>query len=269
MSGATLRNDSGSADSLRIDQDLNLLKGLTAIGAGPNGAVRLVGAHVGGQLDASDATIRNDTGPALSADRLRVDHDLILSAGFIANGAREGGSVRLIGARIGGQLSVDPAAIEDPDGQPGTLDLDGLVYSGLPAPPSVADWLHVLAHQTRTYAAQPYRHLAAAAQAAGHDGDTRRTLMAQRRDQLDRRAISAHPERAWAKLTGYTLGYGYQPWRALMLLLGVVGIAITLTLSLGAHGGLTQTSGRDLPQRPAPPAHPWNGSGSASTLACR
>ena len=37
------------------------------------GAVRLLGTRIGGGLDRSGAELRNDSGPALSADRLQVD----------------------------------------------------------------------------------------------------------------------------------------------------------------------------------------------------
>jgi hypothetical protein len=86
-----------------------------------------------------------------------------------------------------------------------------------------------------------------ARRAAGHDGEVRRILMAQRRDQIDRGALTGRAERAWARLTGLTLGYGYQPWRALLALLVVAMSAVILALALGAHGGIARTN----PQPPA------------------
>lgn len=65
--------------------------------------------------------------------------------------------------------------------------------------------------------------------------------MAQRRDQIDRRALTGRAERAWAKLTGLTLGYGYQPWRALIALVAIAAIAVVLAVALGAHGGVART----------------------------
>jgi hypothetical protein len=38
-----------------------------------------------------------------------------------------------------------------------------------------------------------------------------------------------------------TLGYGYQPWRALLLLIAVAITSVGLALTLGAHGGLART----------------------------
>lgn len=56
--GASLRNDSGpalAADGLQVDQGISLGDGFTVTGAGSFGAVRLVGAHIGGQLHCEGA----------------------------------------------------------------------------------------------------------------------------------------------------------------------------------------------------------------------
>ena len=55
--------------------------GFTATGSGGDGAVRLIGAHIGGQLDCTGADLRNDSGPALVADGLQVGQDMYLAAG--------------------------------------------------------------------------------------------------------------------------------------------------------------------------------------------
>ena len=78
--------------------------GFTATGAGEHGAVRLLGAHIGGQLDCDGASLRNDSGPALIADGLQVGQGMFLRGGFTATGAGDDGAVRLVGAHIGGQL---------------------------------------------------------------------------------------------------------------------------------------------------------------------
>jgi hypothetical protein len=118
------------------------------------------------------------------------------------------------------------------------LDLDGLVYTGLPRGTSTREWLRLLRESSPFYAAQPYQQLAAAHRAAGHDGEVRRILMTQRRDQIDRRALTGRAERGWARLTGLVLGYGYQPWRALVCLVLVLVAAVVLAVVLGGHGGL-------------------------------
>lgn len=252
-SGATIRNDSGPAlraDRLKVEGNAVLGERFAATGAGSLGAVRLPDARIGGRLDASSATIRNESGPALHFDRLKVEGDLILRYNFTAIGAGPLCAVRLRDAHVGG-LIIDLKSIKDPADQLGSLDVDGLVYVGLPDGPTVAEGISTLANRTPRYAAQPYRQLAAVTQAAGHDGDTRKILIAQRRDQLKRNVISSRPERVWAKVTGLTLGYGYQPWRALTGLVAIVAAAIALTILAGGHhGGLVHAAGTARPGTP-------------------
>jgi hypothetical protein len=64
------------------------------------GAVRLVGAQIGGLLTCSGGTFHNPDGDALNAQGVEIGQDVVLSDGFEAAGA-----VTLPGAKIGGQLS--------------------------------------------------------------------------------------------------------------------------------------------------------------------
>ena len=98
--------------------------GFTATGAGEDGAVHLLGAHIGGQLDCTGATLSNDSGPALNADGLQVGQDMYLTGGFTATGAGEDGAVRLLGAHIGGQLDCTGASLGNDSGP--ALAADGL-----------------------------------------------------------------------------------------------------------------------------------------------
>lgn len=243
LTTARLVNRSGpalAAAQLQVTQAFEAWEGV-ANGAGDDGAVVLRGAHVGGSLDARGAWVGNGSGPALDADGIRVDQDLSLAEGFRASGEGVLGVVRLSAAAVGGRLHLDPSAVTNISVSSARWELDGLRYSGLPYGYRVDDWLRMLREATPEYAAQPYRQFAAAAAAAGHDGDARRILIAQRRDQLDSRQLTAQPERFFAQLTGWTLGFGYQPWRALLLLLATAALSIMLTLFVGAAGGLRHT----------------------------
>jgi hypothetical protein len=177
----------------------------------------------------------------VDADSLRVDQDVFLRRGFVAVGAGSGVTLNLTGARIGGVLVFAPARLEHTADTKARLSLDGLTYAGLPVGITSQEWRRLLRGGTPEYAAQPYQQFAGAHRAAGHDGEARRTLIAQRRDQIDRRAVTGHGERAWAWLTKITLGYGYRPWLALVWLLGVATIAVVLAVTLGAHGGVART----------------------------
>jgi hypothetical protein len=191
------------------------------------------------------ATLRNRCGPALNAHSLHVEQNMLL-AGFEAVGSDNHGVINLEAAHIGGQLFFDASGVRNEDQSHSSVlvMLDGLTYSGLPQlPPSTPwhKWLSMLRETTGWYAPQPYQQLAAAHRAAGHDRHARLILMEQRRDQI-RRGDLSRPEQAWARLTGLTLGYGYQPWRALLFLLAVVLLAVGLALWAGDNGGLARTS---------------------------
>ena len=129
------------------------------------------------------------------------------------------------------------------------LRLEGLTYTGVPEPISARDWLELLQHGTPRYTAQPYQQLAAGYRALGDERQARQILRAQRDDQLAR-ACSSLCEWLWGKITKVTLGYGYQPWRALLFLTAVVAMSCLLAIALGSHGALAQTSNTATPGRP-------------------
>jgi hypothetical protein len=120
LRGATLTNSRGPAlmaDSATIQGAAFLDQGFTATGAGRLGAVRLAEAKVSGMLTLCGATLTNDTGPALVADLLTAQHHLLMtwdaSTGkpFKATGRGARGAVRLRGANISAQLSLEKAEI--------------------------------------------------------------------------------------------------------------------------------------------------------------
>jgi hypothetical protein len=115
-SGAELRNDSGpalDAESAHVEQNL-LLRGLAATGSGDGGAVRLFGAHVGGQLVCSGAKLRNDSGPALNAESAQAEQGMFLRR-LAATGSGVGGAVRLLSAHVG-QLVCTGAQLRNDSG---------------------------------------------------------------------------------------------------------------------------------------------------------
>jgi hypothetical protein len=303
-SGAKLRNDSGPAlvaDSLQVDQGMFLCDGFTATGSGDGGAVRLTGARIGGnlecvraelrnasgpalyaeslqadrvifledmfggegddgavcltgarisgQLDCSGAELRNDSGPALVADSLQVGQDMYLTDRFTATGGGTGAAVVLTGAHVGGAFLFDPARLEHKGAFHRRLKVDGLTYAGVPERISPQGWRELLRHGTPAYAAQPYQQLAAGYRALGDERQARKTLMRQRDDELSR-ADPRWLQRLWGWITKITLGYGYQPWRALLFLAAVVAVSCVLAVALGAHGALMQTSQTATPGRP-------------------
>lgn len=225
MRGAALTNHAGPglfAESLTVNADAVLDFGFSAIGHADLGAVRLSGAHVHGQLSMRGAALTNDAGPALSAEGLTVGGDALLDDGFSAEGCGDSGAVSLAGARVAGKLKVDADSVGRAVAGM-KWDIDGLVYDGYPSA-GYDQWLRLLREGTLAYTPQPYQQLASAARAAGHESDARRAVIAQRDDQM-KRGKPTHSAKMWARFIKFALGYGYQPWRAL------IGIAALLFVS--------------------------------------
>jgi hypothetical protein len=81
-------------DAARLTCNALRLTRARIIGHAEDGVVNLAGARVG-QLGCSGAQLRNDSGPALAANGLQVDQDLVLTGGFTATGSGELSAVRL------------------------------------------------------------------------------------------------------------------------------------------------------------------------------
>jgi len=250
--GASLCNNSGPAlraSSLQVGQGMYLRSGFTATGVGDLGAVNLAAAHIGGSLHCDGAALRNESGPALVADSLQVGRGMYLRKGFTATGGGADVAVDLTGVRVGGTLVFDPACLEHAADPHRRLAADGLTYTGVPQQISARAWLDLLRDGTPGYAAQPYQQLAAGYRALGDERQAREILMAQRDDELAR-ADPGWRERLWGWITKVTLGYGYQPWRALLFLATVIAISCLLAVALGCHGALAQTKNTATPGRP-------------------
>jgi len=127
--GGTFENPKGNAlnaDGLQAGGGVFLSKGFHA-----KGVVRLLGARIRGNLDCTGGTFEGTetetpagkTIVALGADGLQAGGGVFLSERFHATG-----EVRLIGARIQGNLSCDGGTFENPDGD--ALTADGVEVGG-------------------------------------------------------------------------------------------------------------------------------------------
>ena len=128
LRGTTLLNSSGQAllaDLLSVGEGMLLDEDFTATGSGEAGAVRLPDAKVNGDFRLNGARLANAAGPALAADGLTVQGDLVLAAAaapggpFIASGSGSLGTVLLRGATVGGQLSLAGACVQHDQGPAG------------------------------------------------------------------------------------------------------------------------------------------------------
>ncbi|MGA9310301.1 MAG: hypothetical protein WBV74_08010 [Pseudonocardiaceae bacterium] len=287
LAGATLVNPAGPAligDHLEVYGGV-FLDGFTATGHGEDGVVRLPDAHITGQLNLDRAELTNAVGAAFIGDHLRVDSDMF-AEGLIATGHSQDGAVRLADAHISGQLNFSQAQLTNPAGP--VLDLEdaeakhlflpaqvicphaaaktsrcaapahqltlcGLTYTSLHAV-DWREWLHLIIHHTRVYRPQPYRQLAAALRASGHESAAREVLICQQQDLRRRGDIGGPLGKGAHWLWGALAGYGYRSSRAVLALLLVLMIAAGLGVAAGhvslgsgqyvtAHTSQTQNPG--------------------------
>jgi hypothetical protein len=103
-------------DASRLTCNLFTLNRARIIGHASDGAVRLVGAHIGGSLHCDGAALCNDSGPALAADGLEVGQDLLLREGFTATGSGLHGAVRLRAANVAGTFDCTRAELHNRSG---------------------------------------------------------------------------------------------------------------------------------------------------------
>jgi hypothetical protein len=256
------------ANNLRTGGGVFLNRGFRAEGGGTLGTIRLSGAVIAGQVNLTGAWISNPEGPALVADYLETRSNVMLNHGFRAHARHGTGTVRLVGARIGGRLmceggqahATEPTDLALNFSQThvagdvllpasfavGMLMVTGLTYGGMTRHATLAEWLDMLANKTSHYTSQPYFQLAAAHRAAGHERDVRRIHLARQRDLL-RRGELDFLGRLWHRITGLTVGYGYRPAVALLWWVGAVLASVLLIAGVAGPAGLitrVNTSGQ-------------------------
>ncbi|HEX4128859.1 MAG TPA: hypothetical protein VHZ24_02365 [Pirellulales bacterium] len=86
-----------TADGMKVEGGVFLRAGFKS-----TGHVRLLGAHIGGNLDCEAGHFANPGGEALAIDGAQIAGSVLLNRRFVADG-----QVRLLGAEIGGNLSCD------------------------------------------------------------------------------------------------------------------------------------------------------------------
>jgi hypothetical protein len=223
-----------NADGLQVDQSMFCGEGFTAAGE-----VRLIGAHIGGQLAFTDAT--------LGGRRIALDlEDAKLRALGLHFAAAPHGELDLAGARV--ERLFDRTY--GPHHEWAHCRLRGCRYDALPAEPevSVGQRLGWLAADPGEYSPQPYEQLAGVYRRSGDDEAARRVLIAKQRRR--RQEALGRPAKAWSWFLGLTVGYGYRLWLAgaWLIVLGLVGSLLFGALFDAATtgpGDLTPTKDAD------------------------
>jgi hypothetical protein len=239
LTGAKLRNpgkDALTADGMQVEGDMFGREGFEV-----DGQVRLLGAHIASQLDLTGAKLRNKDGDALRADRLHLDDSLFWRPATVLGG------IDFRFARIG--IWVDTkAAMDFP------AALKGLQYDAIhqePASLAVSARLEWLALDPFGYSPLPYVQLASVLRSGVDDRQARQVLIAsqQVRRAQGRNWLTRTSRQSLSAVLRWTVGYGYQPWRALIWLLALI-VAASLMIQLlpgGATKSFTPMTGAPTP----------------------
>jgi hypothetical protein len=246
------------------------------------GQLHLSGADIGGQLDLAGAQLSN-IGHALSAARMRVGAEF-----FWQDVVTPEGTIHIPSAHVGDL--VDDLESWPPD----RTYLDGFTYDRITrdAPTDAATRLQWLARCTSPsgrFLPQPYTQCAATLARMGHEAEARRIMeeqarlkgRARRATRRTRGGPLALPVTAfdwlWDRAAHLVVGYGFQPFRSLLWLVGLSLIAAFLAMMawdegsmapnndlIAASEGWQELLTRDcLPDRTpgclANPAEYWNG----------
>ena len=111
---------------------------------------------------------------------------------------------------------------------PGNLVINGFVYGDIAGGPSdAASRLRWIALQPPEYHPQPYRQLAKVLSEMGRDDGATHVRIAKEIAQR-RFGHESLSQRAWSLMLQYTIGFGYQPLRALWWIAGFVGLGTIL-----------------------------------------
>ncbi|MFF5044725.1 MULTISPECIES: hypothetical protein [Streptomyces] len=245
LSGARLHHPHGETLSARRLHVLGRIGGerLTS-----TGQIVLDDARVGASVEFPDARLTNPAGDTLTARGFSVGGTLDCCDGF-----RSDGRISLTNSRIHSDLCLEGTTIDGPlilnrmaagslrtDRRsqlrslvdlrharigvladlpaywPDALLLDGLTYDHLKITDPVDERLAWLRREQAGYLPQPYEQLAATYTRQGQDEAAREVLLAKCRR---RQATQPTAQRWWGLLQDWTVGYGYRPLRAAVLLL--------------------------------------------------
>lgn len=225
-------------DTKALNADRLTVKGSVFLGDGfkAQGAVRLLNANIGGNLDCTGGLFRNPGGYALTADGVTVKGCVFLSDKFHVEGlvSLVAADIRLVLGLTGNDpdvqclLDLRNARIgtlyDDATPWPAQLELDGFIYTHIQdeSPKDATTRLKWLSRQPpKPFRPQPYEQLAKVLREAGHEEDAKKILIA-KGDAL--RKLAWREGRLLKSflqfLLGLSTGYGYRPGRPVLVLLG-------------------------------------------------
>ncbi|MDW3183745.1 hypothetical protein [Roseobacter sp.] len=237
-------------------------------------------ATIGGQLSCIGAIFNATSGYALNAQGAQV------TGGFFFRGVRTGqGVINLTAAQVG-------ILVDDPHSWPpkDRLILDGFTYKQIenaefPRLSDRLDWLAKGSTWGHEFLPQPYTQLAKVYREMGQDGDARDILAERERrllrhrffsevtlhngtpkDGVTLRQINFHVI-LWSFLARIVVGYGYHPFRSVMILFALIALSAVFADRAWQTGGITPNSAHVLVSPgwlahhavEGAPAHVWIG----------
>jgi len=233
---------------------------------GDFGPVSFMRARIDGTLDLTGARISNAGDDTVNLVEANVAGDVLFHDGFTTDGivyarlAKIGHDLSIHGAEFEGDGELDAeratidgtfywvdvkhtaktvldledahaGAIWDDEASwpaPGNLVINGFVYGDIAGGPSDGpSRLRWLALQPPEYHPQPFRQLAKVLAEMGRDDGATSVRIAKEIAQR-RFGHESIPQRAWSLMLQYTIGFGYQPLRALWWIAGFVGLGTIL-----------------------------------------
>ncbi|WP_406273633.1 hypothetical protein OHT93_25975 [Streptomyces sp. NBC_00191] len=211
--GGTFTNDTDTAiyaAGITVGRDVELSKANAEQGEDPrgfsaDGKVVLSDAKIGGKLDCSGGSFKNEQSIAIDAKGLTA------GSVIFSDQSRLDGTVDLRRVQVSGRLQAGICL------QASQVRLKGLTYASLgdeaPDLKKRLQWL-----RGKEYIPQVYRQLASVYQSQGDKGDAKRILVAGESAQFRKRAW---PIKVLGWIFRGTVGYGYYPALVLVWLVGL------------------------------------------------
>lgn len=180
------------------------------------GGVGLSRARIGGKLDCNNVILSSEDGNAFNAPGMEVQGTFIWQK-FLA---RPQGVVNLAGTRVG-QLNDDIQSWPEQN----HLIIDGFKYNTFDTPivdtRKRLEWLRL----QKGFGPYAYEQAAQVLRSMGREREARKIAKA-KQDDLRRLGTLNPFGWLWNWLLGFTIGHGYQVWRALLISIVVITIGI-------------------------------------------
>lgn len=182
-----------------------------------HGAVRLVGARINGDLSCDHASFLGADEYSLNARNLWVANTFFWRRLV----CKPSGVVRLLHAKVG-QLTDDVESWPDAN----KLIIEGFDYGGfgLRSPQTGVDRLRWIGLQgVDRFRPQSYEQLAKVFRSMGREVDARMVLIA-KQEARRKKADLNRRTRTWLWFLGKSIRYGYEPWRVMGFMMGMIVI---------------------------------------------